>query len=98
MADTNTASNDLAAREVDFVTQFNNVWQELGEVLGITRPIRKQPGTQLVAVRADVTLAESVGAGSTTLTQMTSSKTSARPCKRARLTRMGSYGMQATFV
>ena len=62
---TNTASNmaALAAREVEFVNQFNTVWDALREILGIMRPIRKTPGTTLESVEATVTLAQSVGEG-----------------------------------
>lgn len=60
---TTTTMQSLAAREVDFVNQFNITWDALREVLGITRPIRKQPGTKLAAVKAKVTLADSVAEG-----------------------------------
>jgi hypothetical protein len=48
--------NDVTAREVDFVTRFNDNWDALRNILGIMRPIRKAPGTQLVSYTADVTL------------------------------------------
>lgn len=62
---TNTTSNleMLAAREIEFVSEFNKTWEALREILGIMRPIRKQPGTVLEAVEASVTLAQSVGEG-----------------------------------
>lgn len=64
---TNTAAamNDagLKPREIDFVTRFNKNWESLRQILGIMRPIRKQPGTTLTSVEAKVTLAESVGEG-----------------------------------
>jgi len=62
---TNTTSNlaTLAAREIEFVSEFNKTWEALREILGIMRPIRKQPGTVLEAVEASVTLAQSVGEG-----------------------------------
>jgi len=62
---TNTTSNlaMLAAREIAFVSEFNKTWEALREILGIMRPIRKQPGTVLEAVEASVTLAQSVGEG-----------------------------------
>lgn len=50
--------NDVNAREVDFVTRFNDNWDTLRKILGITRPIRKAPGTSLVSYTADVTLAD----------------------------------------
>lgn len=47
---------DVTAREVDFVTRFNDNWEALRNILGIMRPIRKAPGTSLVSYSADVTL------------------------------------------
>lgn len=56
--------NDVTAREVDFVTRFNDNWDALRNILGIMRPIRKAPGTALVSYTADVELADgNVGAG-----------------------------------
>ena len=48
--------NDVTAREVDFVTRFNDNWDALRNILGIMRPIRKAPGTALVSYSADVAL------------------------------------------
>ena len=54
----------VTAREVDFVTRFNDNWEALRNILGIMRPIRKTPGTQLISYTADVTLENGdVGAG-----------------------------------
>lgn len=54
----------ITAREVDFVTRFNDNWDALRTILGIMRPIRKTPGTQLISYTADVTLEDGdVGAG-----------------------------------
>ena len=50
------AYNDVTAREVDFVERFNDNWDALRNILGIMRPIRKAPGTQLVSYTEDVTL------------------------------------------
>ncbi len=47
---------DVTAREVDFVTRFNDNWEALRNIMGIMRPIRKAPGTQLISYTADVTL------------------------------------------
>lgn len=47
---------DVTAREVDFVTRFGDNWEALRNILGIMRPIRKAPGTQLVAYTASVDL------------------------------------------
>ena len=46
----------VTAREVDFVTRFNDNWEALRTIMGIMRPIRKTPGTQLISYTADVTL------------------------------------------
>ena len=46
----------ITAREVDFVTRFNDNWYALRTILGIMRPIQKTPGTQLISYTADVTL------------------------------------------
>ena len=48
--------NNVTAREVDFVTRFGQNWDALREILGIMRPIKKTPGTQLISYTADVTL------------------------------------------
>lgn len=55
---TKTANIDVAAREIDFVTRFNRNWEHLREIMGIMRPIRKQPGTVLKSKTASVTLAD----------------------------------------
>lgn len=47
---------NIAARETDFVTRFNDNWDTLRTILGIMRPIRKGPGTKLVSYRASVAL------------------------------------------
>lgn len=58
------AYNSVTAREVDFVTRFNDNWDALRNIMGIMRPIRKAPGTQLISYTADVTLEDGdVGAG-----------------------------------
>lgn len=51
---TTTAQYTTTAREVDFVTRFNDNWDALSTILGITRPIRKAPGTKLVSYKAEV--------------------------------------------
>ena len=53
---TKAANITTAAREIDFVTRFGRNWQALRDILGIMRPIRKTPGTKLVANTASVTL------------------------------------------
>ena len=47
---------NVTAREIDFVTRFNDNWNALQQIMGISRPIRKTPGTKLVSYTADVTL------------------------------------------
>lgn len=47
---------NVTAREVDFVTRFGDNWEALRNILGIMRPIRKTPGTQLVSYTSDVAL------------------------------------------
>ena len=55
---------NVTAREVDFVTRFGQNWDALRDILGIMNPIKKTPGTQLVAYTASVTLESgSVDAG-----------------------------------
>lgn len=56
--------NNVTAREVDFVTRFGDNWQALLDIIGISRPIRKAPGTQLISYTASVALESgNVGAG-----------------------------------
>ena len=47
---------DVTAREIDFVSRFGDNWTALENILGIMRPIRKTPGTQLVSYTAEVEL------------------------------------------
>lgn len=66
MAKTNTTlASDVAitAREIDFVTRFAQNWEHLQNILGIMRPIKKQPGSILMSRTATVTLASSVAEG-----------------------------------
>lgn len=49
-------ANAVTAREIDFVSRFTNNWEALREILGIMRPIRKTPGTQLVSYTATIDL------------------------------------------
>lgn len=51
---TTTQFSQVNAREVDFVTRFNDNWDALKEILGITRPIKKTPGTKLVSYKASM--------------------------------------------
>ena len=59
MAATNltmSADIEVTARVVDFTTRFARNWKHLTELLGITRPIRKAPGTTLKSKYAVVVL------------------------------------------
>ena len=53
-----TKSSDIqsTARVIDFVTRFARNWEHLREILGIMRPIRKEPGAILKSKTASVTL------------------------------------------
>lgn len=53
-----TDFTDVKARELDFVTQFDLNWDALREIMGVMRPIRKQPGTVLRSYSASITLAD----------------------------------------
>lgn len=55
---------NVTAREIDFVSRFNDNWNALAAILGIVRPIKKAAGTKLIAYTTDVTLEDGkVGAG-----------------------------------
>lgn len=51
-----TADVQVTARELDFVTRFERNWQHLRDILGIMRPIKKQPGAVLKSKYAEGTL------------------------------------------
>lgn len=53
-----TKSSDITirAKEIDFISRFNDTWEALREILGIMRPVKKTPGTKLTASKATVTL------------------------------------------
>ncbi|MBS1412895.1 MAG: hypothetical protein HPZ00_06260 [Christensenellaceae bacterium] len=53
---TKTTNIDIAAREIDFVSRFSRNWEALRDILGIMRPIRKQPGAVLKSKTAAITL------------------------------------------
>lgn len=46
----------ITAREIDFVSRFTDNWEALRNILGIMRPIRKAPGSQLISYTATVAL------------------------------------------
>lgn len=47
---------NITAREIDFVSRFTDNWEALRNILGIMRPIRKAPGSQLISYTATVAL------------------------------------------
>ena len=47
---------NVTAREIDFVTRFNDQWEALRNIMGIMRPIRKAPGSKLISYTASVAL------------------------------------------
>lgn len=51
-----TGDIQVTARELDFVTRFEMSWEHLRDILGIMRPIKKQPGAQLKSKYAEGTL------------------------------------------
>ena len=51
-----SADIQVTAREIDFVTRFERSWEHLREILGIMRPIKKQPGAVLKSKYAEGTL------------------------------------------
>lgn len=53
---TKTADIQSTARVIDFVTRFARNWEHLREILGIMRPIRKEPGAILKSKTASVIL------------------------------------------
>lgn len=61
---TMTADAQVEARRLDFVTRFASNWEHLRDILGIMRPIRKQPGAILKSKKATLVLADgNVGEG-----------------------------------
>lgn len=53
---TGVAQITTTVREIDFVTRFNQNWESLREIMGIMRPIKKDPGTKLASYTASITL------------------------------------------
>lgn len=51
-----TGDIQITPRELDFVTRFERNWEHLRDILGIMRPIRKQPGAVLKSKYAEGTL------------------------------------------
>ena len=57
---TKSANIDITAREVDFVSRFSNNWQDLRDLMGITRLVAKAPGSVLKSKYAVVTVGDGV--------------------------------------
>ena len=53
---TMTADIQVEERKIDFVSRFTQNWDALREIMGIMRPIRKEPGTVLRSYKAELTL------------------------------------------
>ncbi len=51
-----TTDFSVEARKNDFVTSFAQNWNALREIMGVTRPIKKQPGTVLKSYKASLVL------------------------------------------
>ena len=55
---TMTTDFTVEARRADFVTSFAQNWNALREIMGVARPIKKQPGTVLKSYKASLVLAD----------------------------------------
>ena len=56
--------SNVTAREIDFVSRFENSWEALREMMGISHPVRKEAGSTVYIKTASVTLQSgSVGEG-----------------------------------
>jgi hypothetical protein len=53
---TTAAQITVQARELDFISRFEQNWEALLDILGVMNPVRKEPGTKLVASVANVEL------------------------------------------
>lgn len=53
---TTTKNISLTVKELDFVSRFTQNWQAIQDIMGIMNPVRKEPGTTLVASKATVVL------------------------------------------
>lgn len=61
---TKSADLQVESREIDFVTRFAKNWEHLRTILGIMRPIRKEPGTVLKSKTATLVLQDgNIGEG-----------------------------------
>lgn len=93
MAVTTNDFTDVQARSEDFVSTFATSWAALREIMGVTRPIKKTPGTVLRAYTASVDLESgAVGKGE----KIPISKTTVTEVKKEDLT-IQKYG-KATYL
>ena len=53
---TTTAQITIQAKEIDLAQRYTATWEALTEIMNIMRPIRKAPGTKLVASKASIVL------------------------------------------
>ena len=53
---TKMANMDVTVREIDFVSRFAQRWQSIIELMGISRPVQKQPGAMLTRKKGVITL------------------------------------------
>lgn len=53
---TKMANIDATVREIDFVSRFAERWQGLIDIMGISRPVQKQPGAMLTRKKGVITL------------------------------------------
>ena len=53
---TTTTDFTVEARREDFVSTFARNWSALTQIMGVTRPIKKTPGTVLKSYSATLTL------------------------------------------
>lgn len=61
---TGSAQFSTSVREIDFVSKFKKNWDALMAIFGVMRPIKKAPGTKLVAMKASIVLQDgNVGEG-----------------------------------
>lgn len=59
-----TSNITVTPREIDFVSRFQENWRALLDIMGVSRPIRKEPGTVLKSKKATVVLEDgNVGEG-----------------------------------
>lgn len=58
IANTTTTAqfSQLSIKEIDFIERFQKNWTSLREIIGIMRPVRKEPGTKLVSNTASIEL------------------------------------------